>query len=186
MPEIELQENTAYFWRYWKVERQWRGNDHNWLWKWWRATCVLCLWLKLKFLCVCLFRENMKVEAASKEAAGVLDSDSGVFKHNTLPHNCFQEAEQPGESDVYFIPKYTCRLWRICVWASFSVWVCATHCYKPYHCSQCHWLVFNQDFLLQFPFDFNAIMFIFSCRATSLMGGAHLLYWVGVQQADEL
>lgn len=53
---------------------------------------------------------GVKVEAASKEAAGMLASDSGVFKHNTLPHNCFQETEQPSESDVYFIPKYTLRL----------------------------------------------------------------------------
>lgn len=53
---------------------------------------------------------GVEVEAASKEAAGVLASDSGVFKHNALPHNCFQETEQPSESDVYFIPKYILRL----------------------------------------------------------------------------
>lgn len=53
---------------------------------------------------------GVEVEAASKEAAGVLASDSGVFKHNALPHNCFQEAEQSSESDVYFISKYTLRL----------------------------------------------------------------------------
>lgn len=40
----------------------------------------------------------------------MLASDSGAFKHNTVPHNCFQETEQPSESDVYFIPKYTLRL----------------------------------------------------------------------------
>lgn len=53
---------------------------------------------------------GVTVEAASKEAAGVLASDSVVFKHNTLPHNCFQETEQPSERDVYFFPKYTLRL----------------------------------------------------------------------------
>lgn len=53
---------------------------------------------------------GVKVEAASKEAAGVLASDSGVFKHSTLPHKCFQETERASESDVYFIPKYTLRL----------------------------------------------------------------------------
>lgn len=53
---------------------------------------------------------GVKVEAASKEAPGVLASDSVVFKHNTLPQ-CFQETEQPNESDVYFMrKKYAVRL----------------------------------------------------------------------------
>lgn len=53
---------------------------------------------------------GVKVEAASKEAAGVFASDSGVLKRNVLPRNCFQGTEQPSESDVYFIPKYTLGL----------------------------------------------------------------------------
>ncbi len=65
-------------------------------------------------------------EAASKEAAGVLASDSGVFKHNALPHNCFQETEQPSESDVYFIPKYTLRLLGY-VFEVVSVCECGVH-----------------------------------------------------------
>lgn len=58
--------------------------------------CETCLGLKLKQL--------------QKEAEGVLASDSGAFKHNALPHKCFQETEQPSEIDVYLIPKYTFRL----------------------------------------------------------------------------
>lgn len=53
---------------------------------------------------------GVKVEAGSKEAARAFLSDSVVFKHNTLPHNCFQETEQASKRGVYFFPKYTLRL----------------------------------------------------------------------------
>lgn len=69
---------------------------------------------------------GVKVEAASKEAEGVLASDSGAFKHNTLPHKCFQETEQPSEIDVYLIPKYTFRLLGY-VYEVVSTYECGVH-----------------------------------------------------------
>lgn len=119
---------------------------------------------------MCLFRE--KVEAASKEAAGVLDSDSGVFKHNTLPHNCFQEAEQAGESDVYFILKPTYRLW--------GGYVCE-------HLSQCSLHISMSPVTAQSATDLYLIK-TFCCTSRStlmqlrsysqaLMGGVYLLEW---------
>lgn len=67
---------------------------------------------------------EVEVEAASKEAEGVFASDSGVFKHKVLPHNCLQETELPSESDVYFISKYSQAMGHMCI----SVFLCVSVC----------------------------------------------------------
>lgn len=71
-------------------------------------------------LCLCFWlKQSKKRKENQRERENCLQRklrecsplDCGVFEHNALPHNCFQETEQPSESDVYFTPKY-------CIWGS--------------------------------------------------------------------
>lgn len=76
----------------------------------------------------CQNSSGVKVEAASKKAAGTFLSDSVVFKDITLPHSCFQETEQTSKRGVYFFPKYTLRLLGYVYKVESTV--CATVVYK--------------------------------------------------------
>lgn len=70
-------------------------------------------------LCLCLCwvsffikvrMSEAKVETVSKQLA----AHRGMFKHNTLPHKCFQGNSRPSESDVYL-----CRILS----QAMDVWV---------------------------------------------------------------
>lgn len=134
----------AFFWRYKKVtEGEWPKMSFD---SDGRQLVFMLLVKTEEFFKKCSERmwnlSGVKVEAASKEAAGVLASDSGVFKHTHSHTTASKKLNNPVKVMFTLLSQATGDM-------CMSLCLCVSACVlisKPYQYSQCQWLAFNQDF----------------------------------------